>query len=344
KLVQLSPAVVGACLMLKARFVTPEEHSGLLAMWSLGPWSCAKAAPWKVELFFKLRELPSKVVTLSKDDLLEKWRSRPTDVVIAVPPKSGTTWLLQIAHQLRMKGAWGGDASFEDQMDVMPMLEGGPASLLPDNDINKEHVADPRVYKSHLRFRSCPDTVKRIYCFRDLKDVIVSDWHFISPIIPSDIPLAEFAVLRVVPGGIDRALYDLCDWWEHRHDPNVCFFFFDDLVDQHLECVSRVQQFMELGDQSQQLAHTVLGQSTHGFMSRPENHSKFDDHKIVAQLDNVRGHTRTVPLSGKVRQGGGSSGAGREVLPEAVQRWIDWRWECIVLKRLGFQSLQAMRD
>ena len=34
--------------------------------------------------------------------------------------------------------------------DVIPMLEGGPASLLP-NCINEPQMATPRLYKSHLR-------------------------------------------------------------------------------------------------------------------------------------------------------------------------------------------------
>lgn len=30
----------------------------------------------------------------------------------------------QVAHQLRVHGVWGGDMDFEDQMDVVPCLEG----------------------------------------------------------------------------------------------------------------------------------------------------------------------------------------------------------------------------
>jgi hypothetical protein len=30
---------------------------------------------------------------------------RPTDVIVAVPPKSGTTWVQHMCHQLRVRGA-----------------------------------------------------------------------------------------------------------------------------------------------------------------------------------------------------------------------------------------------
>ncbi|CAE7220965.1 SULT1B1, partial [Symbiodinium pilosum] len=229
-----------------------------------------------------------------------------------------------------------------DQTDVIPQLEGGPASLLPNNDINGEQGDSPRVFKSHLRFKSCPENVKRIYCFRNLKDVLVSDWAFTASIMESDVPLDAFAFMRVVPGGIDRALKDLCDWWEHRHDPQVCIFFFDDLLEDRLQSVRRVQRFLDLGEDAS-LTSTVAAQSSHEFMSRPENHSKFDDHKIVQEIDRIRGIRRTRPLTGKVRKGGGSAGQGATQLSPEVQSWVDWRWKCIVEPRLGFASPAEMR-
>ena len=45
------------------------------------------------------------------------WRNG--DVVIAVPPKSGTTWTMNIVHQLRS----GGDATFADIYSEVPWIE-----------------------------------------------------------------------------------------------------------------------------------------------------------------------------------------------------------------------------
>ena len=41
----------------------------------------------------------------------------------------------------------------------------------------------------------------------------------------------EVSLRRILPGVIDRGLQDLCDWWEHRHDPDVSFHFFDDVIE-----------------------------------------------------------------------------------------------------------------
>mmetsp|Transcript_34357 Transcript_34357/g.51231 ORF Transcript_34357/g.51231 Transcript_34357/m.51231 type:complete len:86 (-) Transcript_34357:15-272(-) len=61
-------------------------------------------------------------------------------------------------------------------------------------------------------------------------------------------------------------------------------------------------------------------------------------------MDRIRGYQRDVPLTGKVRKDGGRSGTGRETLPPAVREWIDWRWRCVVERRLGFKSLDDMRS
>ncbi|CAE7220971.1 EIF4G2, partial [Symbiodinium pilosum] len=57
--------------------------------------------------------LAGHVETLSKQQLKERWQPQPQDVVVAVPPKSGTTMLLQVAHQLRRRGLWLGTDDFE---------------------------------------------------------------------------------------------------------------------------------------------------------------------------------------------------------------------------------------
>lgn len=119
------------------------------------------------------------------------------------------------------------------------------------------------------------------------------------------------------------------------------FFFFDDLKERHEDCVRRVQRFMDLGT-DEALTQKVVAQSTHQYMSRPDQSKKFDDHKIVYAMDKKRGIERTMPLTGKVRKDGGKSGTGG-ALPMAVKDWVDWRWGCIVLPRTGFADLASMR-
>lgn len=334
-------ALIAAALLLgKARFLTPHRHSPLLALVSFGPLTVTRA------FWLTIRQIFSKMAAMfpeSEDKYLARYKPRPSDIIVAVPPKSGTTWLMQIAHQLRLRGQ---EIDFEDQMDVMPWVEGGPACLL-NQDINMEQVGEPRVYKSHLTWKRLEKdpfpSSKIIYCFRDIKDALFSAWRFIPPLVNSEISCWAMTTTMCVAGLVDKGLNDLCDFWEHRHDERVCFFFFDDLKEGHVECVRRVQKFMDLGT-DEALTQRVVSQSTHEYMSRPDRHARFDDHKIAYALDAKRGITRTMPLTGKVRKDGGKSGTGKEGLPQPVKEWVDWRWKCIVLPRTGFADLQAMRQ
>ena len=44
----------------------------------------------------------------------------PDDVIVATPPKNGTTWTLHICHQIRMQGQ---EPDFEDQNDIIGLIE-----------------------------------------------------------------------------------------------------------------------------------------------------------------------------------------------------------------------------
>jgi hypothetical protein len=329
--------IATALLYFKARFITPQKHSLLLALAHFGPLTMFRA------LFLSVTRIFSKIPhPKSAKTFLAEYRPRASDIIVAVPAKSGTTWLMQIAHQLRLGGR---EVDFDDQMDVMPWLEGGAAAVL-NQDINMEQIGEPRVYKSHLGWKAFEEeplqSSKIIYCFRDVKDVAISAWKFIPPIAHAEISCWAFTTAMCSVGMVDKSLHDLCSFWEHRHDERMCFFFFDDLKESHVECVQRVQKFMALGSDDE-LTQKVVSQSTHEYMSRPDRHTRFDDHKICHAIDAKRGITRTMPLTGKVRKDGGKSGSGKEGLPQSVKDWVDWRWKCIVLPQTGFADLQAMR-
>lgn len=278
----------------------------------------------------------------TEKDRLATYQHAPTDVVCAVPAKSGTTWVMHIAHQLRMRGA---EPDFEDQMDVMPWIEGGPALALQD-DVNLQQPGEPRIFKSHFTWKqledsTLPTSLKVIYCFRDLKDVLKSVASFLPPIVHLEVPEWVLPNALSAIGEIDSQLNSLCDFWEQRHNDRVCFLFYDDLKERHLECVQRIQRFMQI-EGGDSLAEKVVEQSTHAYMSRPDMWSKFSDFKIAYAIDRRRGITRTMPLTGKVRKSGGKSGEG-EACSKEVKSWLDWRWECVVYRRTGFADLKAMR-
>lgn len=62
-------------------------------------------------------EIPAEVMAL--------YTPRPTDVIISPAAKSGTTWLMQIAHQLRVKGA---EPTWDDQVSCFSKRESAAPS------------------------------------------------------------------------------------------------------------------------------------------------------------------------------------------------------------------------
>jgi len=341
--------IAGGLLLFKlfrARYLAKKEHSPLYAIACVGPLTWLRALPYGMAILWASR----KSKRANEVEELASWHSRPDDVVIAVPGKSGTTWLMQIAHQLRMKGAWTQDVNskeyFEDEMQVMPWIEGGPATELDFRDVNMEHIAQPRVFKSHLPYSALNKSgirPKQVYCYRDVSDVLVSAFKFLMPMMQSNIPMSSFVALFASMGHVDKQFKNLIDYWKHRHDSNVCFFFYDDLKEDHHGSVVRMKSFMgiEGGDD---LVATVVEQSTHKFMSAEGNHTKFDDHLIVEANDRANSVVRSQKLVGKVNKSGGKSGSGKAELSPAVKRWVQWRWDCLVVPELGFKSLKEMRD
>ena len=72
----------------------------------------------------------------------QDFQPRSTDVFVTGSPKSGTTWLQQIIHQLRT----GGDMDFEDIGDVVPVVEFAHDL---QQDLEVEQKGFPRCFKTH---------------------------------------------------------------------------------------------------------------------------------------------------------------------------------------------------
>eukprot|EP00038_Savillea_parva_P024975 m.45681 g.45681 ORF g.45681 m.45681 type:complete len:375 (+) comp6681_c0_seq1:291-1415(+) len=138
--------------------------------------------------------------------------SRPTDVFIATPPKTGTTWLQQSLHCLRTACAATGTGPpippFEDTMfanradydawvsaqrvsvaewpqramDYEDIYQVSPWDQLAWDlgfNLNDEQVCNPRMFKSHLRLGHLRPGAKYIVTVRDPPKAMVSWYTFL---------------------------------------------------------------------------------------------------------------------------------------------------------------------
>ena len=99
----------------------------------------------------------------------------PDDIVIAIPPKNGTTWMIHICHQIRMHGA---EPDFDEQSQVFtwPRMEAPKRVLGVDPAARPQ--PKPLIFNTHLFYPSVPLGGRKIYCFRDQKDATISAYHF----------------------------------------------------------------------------------------------------------------------------------------------------------------------
>jgi hypothetical protein len=189
---------------------------------------------------------------------------RDGDIVVSVPPKSGTTWTMNIVHQLRE----GGDESLSDVYVEVPWIE-----LLPSPGTARETIvarldampADRRrAFKTHSAPGALPyhvpgngPEVQYVVVARHPDEVLASMYPFIRShsaawfsawgmnkeefLPPSFDDYFEGLGKGIVA---DSVFGFLASWWPLRYAPNVLFMHFSDMKRDHDGSVRRIAEFL----------------------------------------------------------------------------------------------------
>ena len=284
---------------------------------------------------------------------------KPGDIFICTPPKCGTTLLCAILHSLRSKG----DFSFEEINLVIPCLE--MAYDYGYTDINaRQPGAPPRVFKTHAWYPHVPklvdtgsrtehEAVKYIFCCRNPVDAAYSfycffkDWFFTENEISVDAFIAEFILQR----GEARDMmsnasqwHNIASWYPRRHDPNVLFLFYEDIVQDRQQAVEIISSFLQLAMDDPEVKRIAVQQSDIEFMR--QHPTKYDEHMLknarnqACGLDARAGLTRS--CSGKVREG--KVGGGQSFLSAATLQSMKKKWDEVILPVTGYASYEDMRS
>ena len=289
----------------------------------------------------QVQELKRRMKALTSDTEVHEtppFKPHEDDVIVAVPPKNGTTWLLHICHQIRMQGR---EPDFKDQTDVMAWIEASE-KMFGKDPATQQQPARPRIFITHLPYSLVPAGGRRIYCFRNQKDATISAYYFYNSILSLSgrVSLSVFA--RAWLRQVEKRLNDLLLWWEHRHDNDLLLLFFDDLKEDHARCVRQIAKFMGV-DCDEDVIARVVHTTSHAEMAR--HHSKFSSRIVATIIAKKIGETPPPEseFTSRVRKSGGKSGEGQQLLPLEVQQRIDQLWQEIVTAKLRFQSLEEMR-
>ena len=203
------------------------------------------------------------------------WRNG--DIVISVPVKSGTTWTMNIVHQLRS----GGDPDMEDVYAEVPWLEllAGP-TVEPDEVVRQIDAmpAEPRrAFKTHSGPGALPYhapgsgvDVRYVVVMRHPDEVLASMYPFISrhsrewfalwgidkdEFVPPDFPAFVDGLGMDLVGG--SVFSFAAAWWPLRNEPNVLMMHFSDMKRDHEGSVRQISDFLGFEPDPEQWARVI---------------------------------------------------------------------------------------
>ncbi len=191
-----------------------------------------------------------------------QWRD--DDILIAVPPKSGTTWSMNIVHQLLT----GGDGDFVDIYAEVPWIEFVTRPGMPRAELEARIAAmpttRPRAFKTHGAPPELPyiapgagPRLRYLVVMRNPEEALVSMRPFLEA--HSDELLAAWQVPRAAVTFPDfqtfyagmgrhalapRLFGFLAAWWPLRHAPNVLCLHYNDMKRDHAGALRRIAAFL----------------------------------------------------------------------------------------------------
>lgn len=260
------------------------------------------------------------------------FQPRPTDILVATFPKSGTTWVQQIVHGLRSRGSM----DFEEISRVVPWIETAPLLGL---DLDAPQVAEPRAFKTHLPWDALPKGGRNIYLMRDPGDTLVSFYHFNSgwTFEPGSISLEEFGLKVFVEQPLVGSYWPhLRSWWEQRQREDVLLLSFEDLKQDLEGAVRRIAAFMGLRA-DEELISLATRQSSFEFMRAHER--QFDDHSMTERHSRLLG----LPAGSRTTKVRAGRVGDSQALSPRLHAALDEAWEREIGGPLGIHSYSRMR-
>lgn len=263
----------------------------------------------------------------------EEARLRPTDVVVITFPKTGTTWLQQTCEQLRT----GGDMSFTEITERQPWLD---FAWDCGQDLSLDHVASPRLFKSHQLLSAINTGAKYMSTIRDPQAVLLSWFQFQKakgrPIFVDCRDANDYAETGQFEGHniFGTNVWDYyVELWEARNEPNVLVLCYEALMADQNAYLPSIARFLGVPS-DETLLQTVAGMTTKEFMAKHER--QFDDNFIAIKGKELGRAVKVMEVGTKV-----TAGHKTQFTP-ATKAWLQRQWDEKVAPRTGLASYEDM--
>lgn len=263
------------------------------------------------------------------------FQPHPSDIIISPYAKCGTTWLQQVAHGLRTRGSM----DFEEVTDVVPWLE---IAAELGVDLDADHVAEPRVFKSHFNWDEVPKGARYIVSFRNPTNAFISFFRFFEGFMfeRGAIDLETFFEWRNPPAEMGEHGYwqHLASWWEQRDNPDILLLCYEDMLADFDDTVRRIAHFMGI-PLDDELHAKVVHQSSRQFMLAHKN--QFDEapfRRLIAERTGVPVGTEAAKVTPGARDDAGYQ------LSAAQKRTLEEIWRTQVSEPFGLQTYDDLRQ
>ncbi len=211
---------------------------------------------------------------------------RDGDIVVSVPPKSGTTWTMNIVYQLLT----GGTADFRDIYEEVPWIEflSGPDKSFDSvlDRIDSMPADRPRVFKSHSAPPMLPfkEGVRYVVVARNPEEAAVSffpflakhaeSWNALWGMPPGALKWPDFTSFyqaMIAPGLHRGAFFDFMNsWWAYRDRANVLLLHYSEMKADHEGSIRRIANFLGIEHNEEAWAR-ILEYTSFGWMKAHED-------------------------------------------------------------------------
>ncbi|XP_035841845.1 flavonol 3-sulfotransferase-like [Helianthus annuus] len=183
----------------------------------------------------------------------QSFEAQPSDVFLCSPPKTGTVWLKALAFAIITREKYDESTS--------PLLTTMPHECIPLLEKDLEQIEENHknscfpLVATHLPYNSLPESIlssncRIVYIYRNIKDVIVSHYHFLREAIKLPLEDAPF----------EEAFDEFCEgvswygpYWDHilgywkasMERPKIILFLkYEDMKKDPTDNVKKLAEFI----------------------------------------------------------------------------------------------------
>ncbi|KAG2245919.1 hypothetical protein Bca4012_091169 [Brassica carinata] len=182
------------------------------------------------------------------------FRARDSDIILASLPKSGTTWLKALVFAVVHRN------KYAPNLVSHPLLSDNPHNLVRFLEVDLyvknqcpglEELPSPRIFATHVPFQKLRESLrdspcKVVYVCRNIKDVLVSRWHFRSKIVSNyslEDMINEYIKGAYFCGPIEEQV--LSYWKESLVNSNLVLFMrYEEMIEKPVAQVMRLADFL----------------------------------------------------------------------------------------------------